>query len=133
MKTEEGGMEILITDDDPGIRALLGEILSDRGHRVTEAVDGRQGLTLCGKRRFDLAMVDIFMPNVDGLEMIRELHRTQPTLPIVAMSGVNSDFDWSLPAAEDFGAVIALEKPFVLPDFVNIVERIAAKGGAVPS
>lgn len=125
-------MEILIADDDPGIRALLGDILTERGHRVTQAADGRQGLALCDGQDFDLAVVDIFMPNVDGLEMIRALKRTKPALPILAMTGVLHALDWSISAAEDFGAVIALEKPFSLPDFVGIVERIAAQKPSLP-
>lgn len=127
MNGRDDRVNILITDDDPGIRTLLTEILTERGHQVQQSEDGAKGLMLCAKHRFDLAIVDIFMPNVDGLEMIRELRKRQPALPIIAMSGVKHAIEWSLPAAEDFGAVIALEKPFSLPDFVRIVEKVAAR------
>lgn len=78
---------ILVADDDRVTRAMLSNILQARGHRVVEAPDGVQALELNKKNDFDLAFIDIFMPEKDGVQTAKSLVADTPTIKIVAMSG----------------------------------------------
>jgi CheY-like chemotaxis protein len=108
---------ILIIDDDQAIRATITLLLHAAGHEVVAVSDGRDGIAKCESDRFDLVIVDIFMPGVDGLETIHRVHRQKPNLPIIVMSGLN--FRSASPTRPDFltmatklGAARALRKPF---------------------
>ncbi len=104
---------ILIVDDDPGIRALLRAILTVAGHDITEAADGVEGIDVFRGRPSDLVFCDLFMPNKDGLETIRELRRDFPGVRVVAMSGGGFKGTVNLlPAARTLGAERLLPKPF---------------------
>ncbi len=107
---------ILVVDDDQAIRATVALLLHAVGHEVVAASDGRDGIAKCESEQFDLLIVDIFMPGVDGLETIQRVHRQKPDLPIIVMSGLNfrsastpPDF---LTMATKLGAARALRKPF---------------------
>lgn len=77
---------ILIVDDDRAIRTTIELLLKRAGHQVVAAADGREGLKKIEAERFDLLIVDIFMPGMDGLETIKIVHQLQPNLPVVVMS-----------------------------------------------
>jgi CheY-like chemotaxis protein len=108
---------ILVVDDDRAIRESITLLLSSVGYDVVEAADGRDGLAKISAAHFDVLIVDIFMPGMDGLETIREVRRHQPGLPIIVMSGLafrsasSSPPDF-LTIATKLGAVQALYKPF---------------------
>ena len=106
---------ILIIDDEPLVRAVLRSILERQGHTVMEAPDGRAGLALWSHTPSDLVLTDIFMPEFDGIEVIRQLTRRWPQAKIIAMTGgaKNGDFTSSVaPAALQLGAQHMLLKPF---------------------
>ncbi|HUI15841.1 MAG TPA: response regulator [Xanthobacteraceae bacterium] len=108
---------ILLVDDDRAIRTTIELLLKRAGHQVVAAPGGREGLTKIETERFDLLIVDIFMPGMDGLETIQKVHQLQAELPIVVMSGMvfrsasmpPPDF---LAMATKLGAVNSLRKPF---------------------
>ncbi len=81
---------ILVADDDRVTRAMLCGILSDCGHQAMEAVDGAQALELCSSNQFDMAFLDIFMPEKDGIQVIKTLVKEHPKISIVAMTGGSS-------------------------------------------
>jgi CheY-like chemotaxis protein len=114
---------ILVVDDDPDIRALLETALQIAGHETMLAVDGNDALARQTMTPADLAIVDIFMPEKEGLETIMELRQRFPSLPILAMSGGgrtrNQDF---LAQALLLGATRAIAKPF---DYHNILELVS--------
>lgn len=104
---------ILVVDDDEAIRQTIRRILVAADHEVTEAVDGSDGLKKFRKDPPDLVIVDIFMPNKEGIETIVELRALSPGIPIVAMSGGGRVKELGfLKAAEKFGANATLQKPF---------------------
>ena len=78
---------ILVIDDDRAVRATIKTWLEIEDHEVVVAKDGRDGFKKIETEHFDLLIVDIFMPVMDGLEMIRLVHQRKPELPIIVISG----------------------------------------------
>ncbi|MBF0428246.1 MAG: response regulator [Magnetococcales bacterium] len=120
--------QILIVDDDPAIRHLLREILEEEGHAVEDAPDGRVGLQRFRKKRPDLVMTDILMPEKDGVELIMELQEVGFKVRIVAMSGGGRGLDaaFNLRMAQDFGANRLLVKPFTRKQALEAVQEALA-------
>ena len=105
--------KILLMDDDGSICEYVELILADAGHDVTTASDGFKGMEAFKTKHFDLVIVDIFMPEMEGIETIQELARLDKYLPIIAVSGGISDrypLDY-LKMTKKFGAQITLRKP----------------------
>jgi CheY-like chemotaxis protein len=100
---------VLIIDDEPRVCTVLRRYLESDAHSVVEAYDGRHGLELCKSDTPDLVITDIFMPEMDGIEVIRALASLRPWLPILAISGGHPDE--YLKFAQLFGAFDVLQKP----------------------
>ena len=119
---------ILVIDDD---RAVLNtvKLLLERAAHAVEAVDNsRAGLRLLETQTFDLLIVDIFMPGMDGFETMRLVHRSQPQMPVIVMSG--QQFRSASERGPDFlymatklGAVSSLQKPFRPPELLAAVAK----------
>ena len=104
---------ILVMDDDALLRAALRTVLEAADYDVLEAADGEAGLRLYHERGADLVVVDIFMPERDGLEVIRALRAAVPGPKILAMSGGGQSAQLEiLKAAAVLGADRTLRKPF---------------------
>jgi CheY-like chemotaxis protein len=117
---------ILLVDDDRAIRTTIELLLKRAGHEVVAAADGRDGVAKIEGERFDLLIVDIFMPGMDGLETIQHVHRLQPHLPVIVMSGMvfrsaSSPPPDFLAMATKLGAVQTLRKPFRPPELLAAV------------
>ncbi|MGE4260505.1 response regulator [Shewanella sp.] len=80
-------LNILLVEDDPVFRDMLSRFLRTRGALVTEAEDGRKGLELFVKKRFDIILADLNMPNMDGLTMLRNIYKSGSTIPSIILSG----------------------------------------------
>jgi CheY-like chemotaxis protein len=118
---------VLVIDDDPLVRSTLGILLRAQGFDVVLSHDGRDGIEAAEASAFDLAIVDILMPGLDGLEAIKTLSRLTPKLPIVAMSGRMLDrssahCDEFRIRATKLGAAHCLPKPFTAQDVKAAVE-----------
>lgn len=115
---------VLVIDDDPLVRATLRAILDGAGYEVVLASDGLDGLAEFRRQRADLVITDIVMPDMEGIETIRQLRAQKPPVPILAISGggrgVSLDY---LRMAEQLGATESLSKPFEADDFLAAVER----------
>ncbi|EPR44372.1 response regulator receiver protein [Desulfovibrio sp. X2] len=108
---------ILVIDDDDAMRGMVCAVLAREGYEVLDAADGEQGIRLRselpGDRPLDLVIVDIFMPDKDGLETIMELRGTGEGCPILAMSGGGAIGEMAfLDYSCKFGAQALLAKPF---------------------
>jgi len=112
-----GPLNILIVDDDPQLSRLLATWIGKSGHLVETAPNGRAALRIAEARHVDAALVDIIMPEMEGLETIIELRRRLPQARLVAMSGGGRvGPDEFLRLARSFGAAGVLKKPFRLQD-----------------
>jgi len=104
---------VLLVDDDDLSRSTVQAMLSRMGHEVTAVGDGREALQLCRAEPPQLVITDLIMPDTDGLELIQEIRKFAPSLPIIAISGggrVNANE--YLTVAQKFGAAVVLAKPF---------------------
>ena len=120
--------EILIIDDEPQMRRLIARILSGAGHVVHEANNGKEGIGSFRRVHPALVITDLVMPDMEGIEMIRELRKEAPATPILAISGGGPPV--YLRAATGMGAAAALAKPFSADAFLSAVENLLTKSEA---
>ncbi|MBO9686715.1 response regulator [Roseateles chitosanitabidus] len=117
---------ILVVDDELGIRALLSEILSDEGHTIELAKNAQEARASRERSRPDLVLLDIWMPDVDGVTLLKEWGSTgQLTMPVIMMSG-HGTIDTAVEATK-FGAMAFLEKPITLQKLLRAVEQALVK------
>ncbi len=119
---------ILIVDDDPSIRRSLTHLLNAAGYEAIQAANGAEAVrTWRELNGGDLVILDMFMPEKDGIETIIELRVHSPGLPVIAMSGggANKRVD-VLGDAKLLGAVATIEKPFSARPMLALVARSLA-------
>lgn len=90
MAAPPGAMDILLIEDDPMVSEALLDILRDAGYRVEAALSGEEGLERIGSSLFRLVFLDLRLPGMDGLEVLRRLRETAPGLPVVVITGHGS-------------------------------------------
>ncbi len=117
---------ILVVDDELGIRALLSEILTDEGHTVELAENAAQARQVRESLRPDLVLLDIWMPDVDGVTLLKEWSAGgQLSMPVIMMSG-HGTIDTAVEATK-YGASAFLEKPITLQKLLRAVEQALVK------
>jgi signal transduction histidine kinase/CheY-like chemotaxis protein len=114
---------VLLVEDDPSLRRLMREILTDAGHTVLEAANGEQGLSIASqhKQRIDLLVTDVVMPGLSGPEMVEALQKERPDLMVLFMSGYDPKLD-----DEEGAPVNFLAKPFAPRAFSEKVGSLLA-------
>ena len=117
---------ILVVDDEPSIRRTLRAVLEVKGYDVVEADCGREALRLIHSGQYDLALLDINMPDITGIEVCREV-RTTSQIPIVMMSAGEENRARSLEA----GANDYLKKPFSVAQIFSLVKLYSGEIGGV--
>ena len=116
---------ILVIDDEPQIRSLIRVMLESEGHQVTDAADGKQGLRCHRERPADLVILDLIMPNKEGIETIIELKRECPDVKIIAISGGGRNKpEGYLLFAKELGATRTFTKPFRKAEFLAVIEHL---------
>lgn len=120
-------MRILIVDDDHDVRKMLQRGLALMGHETLIAENGILALSLLHQQAVDLVLTDIFMPEMDGFEFLRELRNRKPEIPAIAFTGggqgMNGDF--FLQVATKLGVFCTLQKPFSLTEVSMAIEACA--------
>lgn len=117
---------ILVVDDEMGIRELLNEILSDEGHVVYSAENAQQARTIRDQLQPDLVLLDIWMPDTDGVTLLKEWSKENKlTMPVVMMSG-HATIDTAVEATR-IGACNFLEKPIALQKLIKTVNQALEK------
>ena len=122
---------ILVVDDELGIRDLLSEILFDEGHQVELAENAAQARAARQRTRPDLVLLDIWMPDTDGVSLLKEWAATGLlNMPVIMMSG-HATIDTAVDAVK-IGAQAFLEKPITLQKLLKAVEQGLAKDQTKP-
>ena len=114
---------VLIVDDEYGIRELLSEILEDEGYQVLTAENAKIAQSLVGKHDFDLILLDIWMPDMDGISLLKEWYSHNTVrCPIVMMSG-HGTIETAMEATR-FGAMDFLEKPISMQQLLKTCKQM---------
>ncbi len=124
---------VLVVDDEPEIRASLRGVLGDEGHRVLEADNGREALALIRAERPDLLLLDVWMPELDGIELLQILQNEHGRPQVIMISG-HGNIETAVKATK-LGAFDFIEKPFSIDALLTLVNRAlrhaSALGGVV--
>ena len=116
---------VLVADDDQDILELFRLLLEEGGYKVITASNGKIALSLAAQHAFDAAIIDLVMPEQDGIESIQLLRRKHPHVKIVAVSGAfEGDF---LAVAKSLGASAALMKPLRQSTLLHIMNNLLSK------
>lgn len=120
---------ILVVDDEAGIRKMLRKLFEREGFQVVDAPDGVVGLKIARESRPDLAIIDLVMPEKEGIETIREMKKMLPDTKIIAMSGGGrSTPDHYLNMARMLGAIHTFAKPIMTDELLDVVRKITGEG-----
>ena len=113
---------ILIVDDNPDMSSLLSEMLEVFDYHAERADNGQDALQVLESGKFSMVITDMRMPNMSGLELIQEVKRRHPKLPIVLISGYNvADSEATAAGAKPDGF---LPKPFMMSDIESLLEKL---------
>jgi CheY-like chemotaxis protein len=119
---------IVIIDDDAEHLAYVTTLLTRTGHSCLGFTNARNALSYLAKNRAELVVTDIFMPDMDGFELLRALRANFPAVAVITLSGEGRmTKDFYLECAQHLGAVAALRKPFEPDTLCQIVEQHAAR------
>ncbi|HTP81172.1 MAG TPA: response regulator [Bacteroidota bacterium] len=113
---------ILVVDDEEALRTVLSSELEGEGYQVASAADGREAITTLTSKEFDLILLDIKMPNVDGFEVLKFVKERHPRTKVVMLTGfadLKNAIESKKLGAEDF-----VSKPYDLVDLLTTVERV---------
>jgi two-component system nitrogen regulation response regulator NtrX len=113
--------QILIVDDESGVRASLAGVLSDEGYEVQAVESGEAGLTALEGRRYDLVLLDVWLPGLDGLETLSRLRTLDPDVPVIVISG-HGNIETAVKAVR-MGAQDFVEKPLSLEKTLLVVRN----------
>lgn len=119
---------ILVVDDEDGVRESVREVLSDEGYRVVDTADGTRVLDIIKSERPELVLLDIWMPQVDGIGLLKEIKSQEPDINVVMVSG-HGNIHTAVTATK-FGAFDFIEKPVSLDGLLLTVQRAL---GEMPS
>lgn len=127
--------DILLIEDNPDIAELVALHLADIGADVQRAGDGETGLGLARSRPFDLVILDLMLPGIDGLEVCKQLRHGERHIPVLMLTAKGAEFDRVL--GLELGADDYLTKPFSIRELVArvkaILRRVAAGAAAAPA
>lgn len=117
---------ILLIEDDTSLAANLGDVLKEDGFQVTVCHRGDEGLRRAGKDECEVVLTDLRLPGLGGLELVRQLHETQPRLPVVLMTA-HGTIETAIEATK-LGAYDYLQKPFEMPALISLLHRAVEAG-----
>jgi len=116
---------LLIVEDDQEMRDLLRKVLEKEGYRVSVAGDGAEALSLLDGETFDLVVTDMLMPVKNGLDLLHDVHRSRPLLPVIMVTAFG---DWaSYARAVEEGAAAFIKKPLRMAELVAAVQSTLSR------
>ncbi|MGA6828832.1 response regulator [Nitrospira sp. NS4] len=111
---------VLLIDDEAQVRTFSRSALEGAGYQVLSADSGKAGLRLLQDHAVDVILVDLYMPEMDGLELIPLIWKTHPARKIIAMSGYGGEWNY-LDVAKHLGVNVTLTKPFSVQELLGAV------------
>ena len=117
--------KILVADDEEGLLDLIRYALTGDGHDVVAVKNGQEALTRARKEKFDLIVLDVMMPLMDGYHVARELNEDAKTPPILLLT--SRDFSQDQSAVKGSGATAFLSKPFEISELAQVVKDLVKK------
>lgn len=124
-------MRVLIVEDERTLREGLSDLLSAAGHEVTAHAYGRDAVDAGTKEAFDLVLLDLMLPDLDGVEVCRRLRRARPSLHILMLTARGSEDDKV--AGFEAGADDYLTKPFAVRELLARVTALGRRASAIPA
>ncbi len=124
-------MKILVVEDEPRLREGLLDLLSAAGHEVTAVEDGRSAVEHGTADSFDLVLLDLMLPKLDGIEVCRRLRQARPTLPILMLTARGAEDDKVAGFAA--GADDYVTKPFGVRELLARIDAFARRADTVPT
>lgn len=115
-------MRILVIDDQLQVAHVVADILESQGHQAQVAGSGEEGLLAIEETGPDAVVLDVVMPGLDGIEVLRRIRRTRPDLPVILLSGTVSD--GQIETARALGVTDVLRKPAPLQLFADALARV---------
>lgn len=125
-KKSTAPLSIILADDDDLLRTNIAEILTQAGYLVREAKTGAEAAEIFTETPSDLIITDVFMPDMDGIELTRQLRTTGIKTRLLAMTGYIGDVDY-LDIIQGLGANATLRKPFRSKNLLEMVDACFAK------
>ncbi len=117
---------ILVSDDEPHVRKLLKLVLQGEGYNVFIASDGIEALEIVKKTPIDIAILDIRMPRLNGIETLKEIKTIDPSIEVIIITGF-ADFESLRQSMVEYGAFDYLLKPFKVPDITTVIKKAVLK------
>jgi CheY-like chemotaxis protein len=119
-------VRILLADDEPDILMLYGDMLQGNGHEVVKAENGREVLEELAGGGFDLLVLDLFMPEIDGFRALKQLRDRGDEVPVIVMTGHFPD-EVVNKGIQNSGVSEVLRKPVMISALLNAVNRVASE------
>ncbi len=111
---------ILVVDDEPGIRTMMQFELSQQGHNVLVADSGVKALEVLKDEKVDLILTDMRMPVMDGLDLVIQVRKTDPKMPIILMTGFVED---RVQKVQEYNLAGTLNKPFTIDQLTDLIVK----------
>jgi len=118
---------VLIVDDRYEDRETLKDILEDKGYKVIEADSGYKAIELVKKGRYNIILLDIKMPDIDGVKTFEEIHRINPNIPVIMVTGYSAEE--LVQEALNKGAYACIAKPFDIEKILSVMEKVLKNQG----
>lgn len=118
-------MRLLVVEDDPNVAAVLAETFQANGHETVIEHTGEEALAAIAQGRPDAVILDIALPTIDGVEVLRRIRSTDMTLPVIIVSGQGTP--QQLDEARSLGVTDVITKPAILSHFTDALGRIAQR------
>lgn len=119
---------ILLVEDSPEVSLAVREILASVGHTIEDAASGKEALKALKASTFDVIVSDIWMPEMDGIALLKEIRGAGNDIPVVVISGgaPNAPLTYTAPLAATFGANMVVYKPFEKAELLKAIETVLA-------
>ncbi len=117
-------MRILIAEDNHILATILADHLTDRGHDVVPAYDGRLASVFCRQRHFDALVIDLVMPDFNGVDLLEDLHHEQRMPPTIVITGFPELLDELSPRLAAIGVNAVIQKPFSFSEVDDALARL---------